>query len=227
MSGVIVRTVPTLRPATYGKDAEVIVGMSELDGNTLWVPGGGKGPEYPDYDARESAERMLPLDDAHSDRLISFFEERLLPNVEMPKPIGGLWDCHWFALCMKGLVTDPKTSLNETEAIQDANLLAGKKIEPSDLNPGEIGIIGGRREQAGVGLADHSVIGLRENYSLQVLGKHGVLAIVNNKSATDAYQSSSRGNFFGREYGMFISDGGQDSVLSKLYRRLFGGDERT
>lgn len=202
MSGPVVHTVSSPETdAKVGNDARVIVGISQPEGSELWVPTGGRGPAYDDYDPGDTSERQLPLDDTHAERLASFFERCLLPNVHRTRMVPGKWDCHSFALWMVGEITDPESiDLSRTEAIEYARMRTARKIEPHKLKLGELGLVGGRNEHGVV--ADHSVIGLGRGRSLQVLGTHGLLIIANNERTVRHYQEHTIGKFSGREYGM-------------------------
>ncbi|HYH36042.1 MAG TPA: hypothetical protein VD706_00910 [Candidatus Saccharimonadales bacterium] len=227
MSGLEVYTLPLSpnRPTPFGRDAEAIFGMNGPDGEELWIPTGGKGPAYPDYDPGDAATLVLPFDDTLSQRMVTFFKQCLLPNVHRMRTIPGRWDCHSFALWMQGDITDLNViDLGETEAIEDGRLQTAAKIKPQRLKLGELGIIGGRTEHMAV--ADHSVIGLSEGRGLQVLGRNSPLAIVRHERSIRAYKTVSRGTFSDKEYGMYASNP-RENIFTRGYRKLFGGDERT
>jgi hypothetical protein len=216
MSGVVVHTVSPNGPTKIGSDARAIVGMSKPEGGELWVPTGGKGPAYADYSAWDSIEQVLPLDDTLAERLVSFFEGCLLPNVHMTKTIPGKWDCHSFALWMQGQITDPEAiDLDETEAIENARVQAGVKIKPHALKLGELGIIGGRNKKDAV--ADHSVIGLDKGRGLQALGRHRPLIIANHERVAQHYRNVSRSKFSDREYGMYTVSRRRSTLMKKLF----------
>lgn len=225
MSGVIVHTIPPQKPTVFGGDSREIVGISRPEGGELWIPTGGKGPAYSDYDPLDSTEQVLALDETLGRRLSSFFEKCILPNVRMRKTAPGRWDCHSFALWMEGRVTDPEEiDLDETEAIEDGRVQDGTKIKPRTLRLGELGIIGGRNDKAAI--ADHSVIGLEKGRGLQVIGRHRPLAIVGHEKAIKAYKTVSRGRFSDSEYGMYAVSRRQ-RTLTRGRRKRAGGRERT
>lgn len=215
MSGVIVHTIPGPKPELYGHGIRSIVGITPPAGGDLWVPPSTRGPAYPDYSPEESAERFLALDETLVERLVSFFEGRVLAHIQMAKMSPSKWDCHSFALWMHGTITDLETmDLDQTTAIASESLWDGKKIEPYKLKIGELGIIGGRSKEQVV--ADHSVIGLEKGRSLQVDGTHGPLVIMNNERVTRAYKANSKKKFTDKEYGMYTTRSGLGARIKGL-----------
>lgn len=194
---------------------DTIVGTITPRGRELWVPQKRDDYRYRSggysngYSLKDVTETSITLPDDMSVRFTDFFKKMLLKRNWADKGISKeKYDCHWFAQWLDGQIK-PRTSILRTVLNADKVIGQGSLIE-RPLTMGEVGVLG--YESTGfpygqINVAEHSLVGLDDTNALQVMGKHGAVAIAPQRETAQHYAeiSDSLLHQNSRNFGMYVS----------------------